>query len=103
MENFDITGFSFVIIVMLIFWFVSGFIGSKIGARRGRPTAGFWLGFLFPVLGCLFALFLPRDVLQPTARIESSGQGVPARVCPLCGKRAEPYSRKCADCGNALT
>lgn len=38
-----------------------GTIGSMIGEKRGRGAAGFWLGFVLGPLGCLAALFLPKE------------------------------------------
>lgn len=49
-------------LVLLIFVaVVCGFIGYAIGQNRGRATAGFWLGLLLGPVGCLAALFLPKE------------------------------------------
>ena len=41
--------------------FACGGIGYAIGLNRGRGTAGFWLGFILGPIGCLAALFLPKE------------------------------------------
>jgi len=49
------------IVVVFFVAVVCGFIGYGIGHSRGRGTAGFWLGLLLGPVGCLAALFLPRE------------------------------------------
>jgi hypothetical protein len=49
------------IVGWLVVAVISCLIGISIGDRRGRPLAGFWLGLLLGPVGCLAALFLPKE------------------------------------------
>lgn len=99
----ETVGLLFGLCVGIIFWFICGYIGGKIGASRGRERAGFWVGFLLGPLGCVVALFLPREGGSEFRgqRSNVSG-GIPAKTCSLCGKRADLYARACPDCSNPL-
>ena len=43
---------------LLIVFALLGLVGYFIGDRKGRGTAGFWLGFLLGVFGWVIAAFL---------------------------------------------
>ena len=85
----------------LIICIICGFVGYKIGGTRGRPCAGFWLGFLVGPLGCLVALFLPRD-MPPTPTSGRAAAASATRFCSLCGKHVDRYTRSCPECGNTI-
>jgi hypothetical protein len=53
-------------------------VGTKIGAARGRKDAGFWLGFLFPP-GWLITAMLPRTA-EAQARWEMEIEKCKARM-----------------------
>jgi hypothetical protein len=52
----------------LAVWVVSLIVAWMIGDARGRPGAGFFCGFMLGPLGCVAALFLPKEAAPVTGR-----------------------------------
>lgn len=89
------------IIVTIVVSLICGWIGYLCGSSRQRGTAGLVLGLLFGPIGCIVALFLPRDM--PTARpLGHAATASATRFCSLCGKHVDRYTRSCPECGNAI-
>lgn len=63
---------------ILVVWIGGGILfsilGWMIGDSRGRPGAGFLCGFLLGPLGCVIALFLPKETAAGPARRRRPGQ-----------------------------
>lgn len=92
-------GILFALAIFGIFYAISAYVAAKIGEKRNRERAGFWLGLLLGHAGCLCALFLspaPTSAATPSAPPPKKG-----RVCPLCGKLLDLYVRTCPACGDA--
>ena len=54
------------ILVAIIFAFVTGFLGSYIATQKGRSgTEGFFIGFLFSLLGVIIVALLPNKFKKP--------------------------------------
>ena len=54
------------IIVAILFAFVTGFLGSYIATQKGRSgTEGFFIGFLFSLLGVVIVALLPTKFKKP--------------------------------------
>lgn len=64
-------------------FFLSGFIGSAIGAIKGNAGTGLLLGMLLGPLGWLLIFILGA----------SSG-----KACPSCGERIRPEAVVCKHC-----
>jgi len=56
-----------------VLWITCAIVGDLVGTARGRPTAGFFLGFCLGPLGWVLALFLPPPYAAPAQ------QGPPLR------------------------
>lgn len=92
-----------VLIAIFLVSFISGIIGYLCGRGRGREIAGYWLGFFFPGIGCVIALFLPpnttRGQSSPTTSVRTASV---YKLCPLCGRRVRLLDRICPDCNSTL-
>jgi MFS family permease len=58
-------GGSVIIVIALI---VGGAVGWAIGNHKGRPVAGFWLGFLLGVIGWIIAACMKPVPVPPAER-----------------------------------
>lgn len=54
------------LIISIIAALICGAVGAWAGGTKGRPTAGFWLGFFFGPLGWITVLLMDRPE-QPAA------------------------------------
>lgn len=87
MEIFSVAG----LVLILVYAFVCGMIGMKIGDGKGRDRAGFWWGFLLGVVGIIVVALLPP--LAPGNRYP----------CPSCAELILPDAQKCRYCGESVT
>ena len=84
MENLTPEVFIFGLSVTLLV--VCAWVGSALGAARGRGFFGFMVGLLLGPIGWLFVLLLPREV----------------RRCHACMEVVHPKAQKCRCCGCEL-
>lgn len=97
---------------VLVFWVlvglaVSGVIGLAIGQAKGRPGAGFLLGFFLGWIGWIIIAVMSRTPEAQARRdVEIARQaqllgGVSAvRPCPWCAEMIKPAAIVCRFCGH---
>lgn len=86
--------------LMLLLAVVCGAIGYAIGKGKGRPTAGFWWGFLLGPLGVIVVLILPNEAAKLAPQVITVAA---TRRCPFCAEDVRIEAIKCKHCGSDLT
>jgi hypothetical protein len=51
-------------LAVLVWSVIAGGVGALLGALKGRPGAGFLLGFFLGFIGWIIALFLSRPKIR---------------------------------------
>lgn len=77
--------------VALVFYvLVFGLIGVALGARKGRPFAGFVFGVLLGPIGWLIVAVGPD--------VKATEQATLMRKCPHCAELVQPGAKVCKHC-----
>ena len=63
------------LLIIIIFWLATSFIGWLIGRKKGRGLAGFWWSFFLGIIGWIVAA-----CLEPSQEIKNERAMLQARM-----------------------
>lgn len=88
--------FAFIVFLLSLAAVLGAFIVTwVVGARKGYPWAGFFLGLFLSWIGLIILLLLPPKA--GVARSQTLRTGVKA-VCPFCKELVQPDALVCPHC-----
>jgi hypothetical protein len=86
--------------LIAVIWAIGALIGLAVGAWKGRPILGFFLGGFLGFIGWFIVAVMPKaDLDEPGFRralVDSSN--APKRQCPNCGALVQRAGIVCPRC-----
>lgn len=84
---------------MILIWVPSFIAGLVIGAQKGHPALGLFLGLILGPIGVIILLFIPNDKGKAEAITLASGD---LQKCPYCAEFVKSEALICRFCGKEL-
>lgn len=86
-------------LILSIVWFVSVFVGSIIGKKKGKRMKAVLLTLCLGVIGLIIVIAMKPTEEIATKNKVSSGE---MRKCPSCAELVQKEAKVCKHCGHDL-